>query len=59
MMPMTGWPQRIPGGTRAKYHCQGHATSHDVAGYGVIFSYVAESQPANVRLTGSYGLSVY
>ena len=59
MMPMTGWPQRIPGGTRIKYLCEDHATRGDATGYSVIFSYVAESQPANVRLTGSYGLSVY
>jgi len=44
---------------RVKYLCEDHAMRRDVTGYGVIFSYVAESQPANVRLTGSYGLSVY
>lgn len=59
MMPMTGWPQRIPGGMRVKYLCEDHATRGDATGYGVIFSYVAGSQPANVRLAGSYGLSVY
>jgi len=44
---------------RVKYLCEDHAMRRDATGYGVIFSYVAESQPANVRLTGSYGLSVY